>query len=144
VSPRLRIRRTRSDRGIPRATSIPIKGVKLATFAAGTLVPSDPGIRRPRTRSDCYGFARPCGFVGCRHHLYLEVNPETGTIKLNRPDLAPEELKESCSLDVAERGGLTLEEVGEITNLTRERVRQIEVGALIALKRTPSIEEIAA
>ena len=40
------------------------------------------------------------------------------------------ELGESCALDVAERGGITLEEVGQIMNLTRERIRQVEVRGL--------------
>ncbi|NVB79179.1 MAG: hypothetical protein HOV81_12330, partial [Kofleriaceae bacterium] len=31
-------------------------------------------------------------------------------------------------------GGLTLEEIGLITNLTRERVRQVEVRGLLELK----------
>ena len=35
-------------------------------------------------------------------------------------------MRESCALDVAERGGLKNEDVGAIMNLTRERVRQIE------------------
>jgi hypothetical protein len=85
----------------------------------------------PATRGDCNRRAiRPCPYVGCRHHLYLDVNPENGTIKLNFPDLEVWELPETCSLDVAERGGVTLEEVGEILNLTRERIRQIQVMAL--------------
>ena len=33
-------------------------------------------------------------------------------------------------MDVAERGGITLEEVGGLMNLTRERVRQLEAEAL--------------
>jgi len=40
------------------------------------------------------------------------------------------ELQETCALDVAQRGGLTLEEVGEILNLTRERIRQVEATGL--------------
>jgi DNA-directed RNA polymerase sigma subunit (sigma70/sigma32) len=44
------------------------------------------------------------------------------------------ELAQTCALDVAERGGITLEEVGEIMNLTRERIRQVEVTGLGKLK----------
>jgi len=36
----------------------------------------------------------------------------------------------SCVLDVADRHGATLEEVGEIMDLTRERIRQIEHNAM--------------
>ena len=85
---------------------------------------------RPRTRSECRNAERPCLFVSCKHHLYLDVNPETGSIKLNFPDMEVWELKETCALDVAERGGMTLEEVGEILNLTRERIRQVEAAGL--------------
>jgi hypothetical protein len=41
---------------------------------------------------------------------------------------------ESCALDVADRGGTTLEDVGAIMNLTRERIRQVEVKALAKLE----------
>lgn len=37
---------------------------------------------------------------------------------------------ESCVLDVAERGEHTLAEVGEAIGLTRQRIQQIETGAL--------------
>lgn len=85
---------------------------------------------RPKTRSECLCMERPCLFVSCKHHLYLDVNPETGSIKLNFPDLEVWQLSETCALDVASRGGLTLEEVGEILNLTRERIRQVEATGL--------------
>ena len=81
---------------------------------------------RPRTRSDCATGPRPCLFVSCKYHLYLDVNPRTGSVKLNFPDKELWELTETCALDVADRGGITLEEVGAIMNLTRERVRQVE------------------
>jgi hypothetical protein len=61
------------------------------------------------------------------------VNPETGSIKLNFPDIEVWEMTETCALDVAERGGVTLEEVGEIMNLTRERIRQLEMSGLSKL-----------
>ncbi len=89
---------------------------------------------RPESRSDCLKMARPCLYVSCRHHLYLDVNPETGSIKFNFPDMDVWELPISCALDIADRGGITLEEVGGIMNLTRERIRQVEVRGLEKLK----------
>lgn len=85
---------------------------------------------RPMTRSDCRNGRRPCLYVSCRYHLYLDVNPKTGSIKINFPDLEVWQMTESCALDVAERGGVTLEEVGDIMNLTRERIRQVESAGL--------------
>jgi hypothetical protein len=64
----------------------------------------------------------------------VDVSPRTGAIKLNFPDLEVWELTESCSLDVADRGGTTLEDVGAIMNLTRERIRQVEVKALAKIE----------
>lgn len=94
-----------------------------------------PDVARPQTRAQCGGAQmRPCPFVSCKHHLYLDVNPVTGSVKLNFPDLEVWEMKETCALDVADRGGITLEEVGEILNLTRERIRQVEVRGLLRLK----------
>jgi hypothetical protein len=84
---------------------------------------------RPTHREEC-GVERPCPYVSCKYHLYLDVSPKNGSIKLNFPDLEVWELPESCALDVAEREGMTLESVAELMNLTRERVRQIESKAL--------------
>jgi Sigma-70, region 4 len=91
-------------------------------------------VEKPETRAHCQGMPRPCPFVSCAHHLYLDVNPESGAIKLNFPHLEVWEMKETCALDVADRGGITLEEVGEILNLTRERIRQVEVRGLSKMR----------
>jgi hypothetical protein len=90
-------------------------------------------IDRPHTRRECAEGPRPCPHVSCRHHLYLDVNPSTGTIKLNFPDLEVWELAISCALDVADLGGTAIELVSELMNVTRERVRQIEMQALSRL-----------
>lgn len=89
---------------------------------------------RPKTRAECVNGQRPCLFVSCKYHLYLDVNPRTGSIKFNFPDKEIWDLKETCALDVADRGGITLEDVGEIMNLTRERVRQVETRGLLKLR----------
>ncbi|MGA9655931.1 MAG: sigma factor-like helix-turn-helix DNA-binding protein, partial [Polyangia bacterium] len=91
-------------------------------------------VERPRTRADCQNMPRPCPFVSCEHHLYLDVNPDSGAIKLNFPQLEVWEMAETCSLDVADRGGITLEDVGAILNLTRERIRQVEVRGLVKIR----------
>jgi hypothetical protein len=102
-----------------------------------TLVDPD----RPRTRGDCVDGPRPCGWVGCRHHLMLDVNENTGAIRANN-GLEVEELEESCSLDVADRGGATLEEVAQLMNVSRERVRQIEAKGRRKLGRMVLVKEM--
>ena len=89
----------------------------------------------PRCRAECAEAERPCPHLGCRFHLYLDVNPSTGSIKFNFPGKDLGDLPETCALDVADRGGVTLEEVGQIMNLTRERIRQMETRGLLKLKR---------
>lgn len=92
-------------------------------------------LARPLTRGDCVGAARPCPYVSCKYHLALDVARFTGSIKYNFPDIEIDEMQETCCLDVADQDGQTLEEVGARLNLTRERVRQIEVIALAKYQR---------
>ncbi|MBL0217808.1 MAG: DNA-binding protein [Myxococcales bacterium] len=132
VSQKVR-RRTRRTR--PRSKTIAMKRMTRAELHAGALMyPPVLDIDRPQTRAECKNEARPCPWVACKHHLYLDINPETGSIKINFPELEPWELEHTCALDVAERGALTLEEIGLITNLTRERIRQVEVRGLLKLQ----------
>ncbi len=98
--------------------------------------------QRPKTRAECVNGPRPCLFVSCKHNLYLDVNPETGSIKLNFPDKEIQELEHTCALDVAEKGGITLEEVGEIMNLTRERIRQVETRGLMKLREATETDPV--
>jgi Sigma-70, region 4 len=95
---------------------------------------SAPSHCRPATRGECRHGLRPCPYVGCRHHLYLEVKP-TGALTLSWPHLQPWEVPESCALDVAERDSHTLDEIGEVLNLSWERIRKIEAQALIRLRK---------
>lgn len=131
ISPgRQRLKRKRYGK----ATSIPMRRAKKWRERFGHLAPVDFEYEKPKTRADCLSMGRPCPFVSCRYHLYLDVNPKTGSIKLNFPNIEVWEMEESCALDIAERGGITLEEVGAIMNLTRERVRQLEESALEKVK----------
>jgi len=142
---RIRPKRRRSR---PRAQSIPIKKLTREIMMRGQLEfpPSPLDDERPQTRSDCIdgrspNGERPCPWVGCKHHLYLDINPDTGSIKINFPDLEPWELTHTCALDVAEIGGLTLDRTGDILNLTRERIRQLEVRGLLKLKFSGALDD---
>lgn len=105
-----------------------------------------PKEQRPKTRGDCVDGPRPCPWVSCRYHLYLDVDPvkHNGSIKLNFPDIDPDGMTgrlESCALDVAEDGANGFERVAELMNVTREAVRLIENRATAKI-RLPMAREL--
>ncbi len=120
-----------------RARTISIKRLSKRELERGRSLYPEATEMRPNTRDACVQgehAERPCPFVSCKHHLYLDVNERTGSIKINFPDMEVWDLPDSCALDIADRGGITLEEVGDIMNLTRERIRQLETRGLSKLK----------
>jgi hypothetical protein len=71
---------------------------------------------------------RPCQRTECRYNLCAPKDPRGRKSTVVRDD------GETCALDVAELGAHTLDEIGAIVGLTRERVRQIEVRAMLKLR----------
>lgn len=142
VELRKRMRARRTDAPRPRTLSV-LRMPKKEMAELRLLYPEDPATVRPSVRAECANGPRPCPFVGCEHHLYLDVNPRTGSIQFNWPHLEPDELAESCALDVADRGGATLEEVGRFLNVTRARIGQIETRALAKLNANKAVVAIA-
>ena len=70
-----------------------------------------------------------CPFVSCRHHLYGDVKAEQYRAPRDPEfELGPLAFPETCCLDILNRDH-TLEEIGQLFDLTRERVRQVEVAA---------------
>jgi len=132
-----RRRRSRS-----RARTISIRRLSKAELNRGRQLFPEMDYWKPSTRAECRDMDRPCPFVSCKYHLYIDVHPVRGSIKLNFPDVDVWEMTETCALDVADRGGITLEEVGEIMNLTRERVRQVETAGLSKLESLREIEKL--
>lgn len=101
----------------------------------------DRGLAAPGTRPACghdpataLFRCRPCPFVACPGHLYTDVNRHSGAVKVNFPHLEPCEIPETCAYDVADRGVMTLDSVGELMNLTRERIRQVEAKGVKAMR----------
>jgi hypothetical protein len=96
---------------------------------------------RPKTRAECRDGERPCPWVSCRHNLILDVRPD-GRVVLAfdlDDDAAIEAMTDTCALDVADRAadarGLTLADVAQVMNVTRERIRQIEGVGLAKVNR---------
>lgn len=89
----------------------------------------------PATRADC-PTERPCLHVRCRYHLAWELRPpRRGPGKRTWVDWSElRSMAETCTLDIAARGGESLEAVGQALRMTRERIRQIEAVALRKLR----------
>lgn len=94
--------------------------------------PGDNPMRdeRPVKRGDCLHGERPCPWLSCGFHMFwaLDKSRIFRTMRLSDDEVADEilSLPQTCVLDMADQGGLTLDEIGQILRITRERVRQIE------------------
>ena len=80
---------------------------------------------------DGWNAARPCPFLDCRYHL---LNGSRGPAKKRELD----QLTHACSLQAAEDGPRTQEQVGELMGINRHRVSDIETAALAKLRRLGS------
>lgn len=146
--------RDRAHRSGPRARTLSMSRASKRLLVVGAAlypVEEHASYERPTTRGDCLAgginAARPCPWVSCAQHLALDVHEATGNVKVTLPggDGEPDldAMRDTCALDVADRGGETLDEVGAATNLTRERIRQLEAVALRALRVLPLTCELA-
>jgi hypothetical protein len=121
-------------RGLRRSKTLAVRGLTREKIEEAQLILQAFEQFRPLSRGDCRNAPRPCPWVSCKYHLYLDIVPQSGSIKMNFPDLEVWEMTETCALDVADRGGTTLEEVGVLLNLTRERIRQVERSGIDKLR----------
>lgn len=80
---------------------------------------------RPGTRGECVNGPRPCPWVGCKYHLWLNVG-KRGHVTY-RPG---SEGDDSCALDVADRGGVDGAGFARSMGISRARGDQIYQGAL--------------
>ena len=110
----------------------------LATSFLGTAVPTAPAaivhLRRYPHGPECVDSESPgagCSHTDCRYHLanrgYWEHH------------LRP---TRDCSLDVANEGPHTLDEVAAVLGVSGERVRQIEEEAIKHLKRNATLKRL--
>ncbi len=119
--------------GVRKGYSLSIKRVTEDSRRINELLYPERNFWRPKTRADCADVPRPCVYVGCKFNAFLTAN-YNGTIQVTQ-DCEPEDVPpaNSCVLDVAERPDVTLQDIGKVMGITRERARQIEVEACIKL-----------
>ena len=102
---------------------------------------------RPLVRGDCLAggsnAARPCPWVSCAYHLALDVSEDSGNIKITFPGVEIEAMKHTCALDLSDGDGITLDEIGAAQNISRERVRQIELEAIEHLRAEREMRRLA-
>jgi hypothetical protein len=82
------------------------------------------------TGGACRKLPGPCPHTACRFNLTSERRDKRGA---KPAEMHIPVVRESCALEAAELGGMTLEEVASRFSITRERVRQIELTALTKL-----------
>ena len=128
-------------RGLRRSKTLAVRGLPREKVEEAKQIFETFEQFRPTTRGECRDAPRPCPWVSCKYHLYLDIVPQSGSIKMNFPDLEVWEMTETCALDVADRGGITLEDVGILLNLTRERIRQVEKSGLDKLRNVLGSDE---
>ena len=73
---------------------------------------------KPRCRDDCLGLPRPCPYVSCWWHTYLDLKPN-GEVVYNWGNRPVEDIPYwgSCVLDLADGGGIEEEELSEVLGM---------------------------
>lgn len=97
-----------------------------AGFEPGTTIPRPEGSKRWWREDEA------CPWASCVWNLRVHLTGGTGTLK--ELQLDDGDGRGSCALDFAEQGGMQLEAIGAVSGWTRERVRQIEVRALVMMR----------
>lgn len=90
---------------------------------------------RPRKRGDCAQAMRPCPWVSCRYHLFLDVNSRGSIIYRGTSDVAElATMRYTCALDAADDGGFSERGVGRVIKQTGASVRLQAMRALLKLR----------
>ena len=93
------------------------------------------------TSGACRTLPGPCPHSVCRFNLTAEHRDNRGA---KPAETRLPVVREACTLEAAELGGMTLEEVAARMALSRERVRQIESSALAKLSLRLGGNQLAA
>ncbi len=80
------------------------KTLRWETIEANKIL-AELDVQRPKIRADCLeggsNAERPCPFVSCKFHLFLDVSERSGAIKINFPGLEIWEMNETCVVETS-------------------------------------------
>jgi hypothetical protein len=103
-----------------------------------------PPYLRPQTRGECIDGPRPCPYVGCRYHLFLDVY-RAGGLQLNFGTENVDILKKvdhTCALDVADARTCSSEMVSKHLNVSVQAIKFTTAIAQKKVKRYLEIREL--
>jgi hypothetical protein len=69
-------RRSRRKRDV-RARTISVKRMTKRELEIGKLLYPETDYYKPRMRAECAEGPRPCPYVSCKHHLFIDVSPQS-------------------------------------------------------------------
>ena len=125
------------------------RGVKKRLAILSAAYPEQPGVdyQRPVTRADCLpggaNEARPCPFVSCKWHLYLDVAESNGSITYRHPGEEVGDHPETCALDIADDGPQSHDTIAQLRGITHNAINIMEKGAIARLARKPIVATLA-
>jgi hypothetical protein len=97
----------------------------------------------PKNRSECLCMKKPCPWVRCRYHMIWAIIDRDCKYNFKhrhmRGDILESytddeiidiicSMKESCVLDVADKGKHTLDQIGKLVGLSSQRIQAMERG----------------
>lgn len=103
----------------------------------------------PKTRGECLNGPRPCPHLACKYNLSLDLVKNPANVDSDYVRIVINKVSWdtglNCVLDIADGGRMSLEDIGFLWGITRERVRQIEDRAIrkITNLKTPVAKKLA-
>ena len=93
----------------------------------------DLSLKKPCVRADCASLPRPCPFISCKYNLFVEIGPK-GSLDFTWPRTQPHQMPQSCALDLADEGGLTVQELADEMRLGLDVVKKSVDAALRSVR----------
>lgn len=110
------------------------------TRVEGVVEYADDRLKCGHTLVEAFNHSRPCVWARCSLNLYQDTD-KFGRMTLAVPRLEIWEMRQTCVQDLADRGHVTHEEIGQIYKVSRQSIQQLEDRAKRKAKLAGDAEE---